>query len=355
MVLGWTQHVQFTIKMVEAFMNLFAQLLQEVADQANHSLCTCMLKAKLLASRLKGRKFRQWVDAELGGYPSRESAPPYRTIRPRFVGHFYGYGGAQVRNVILTTEGLPPELRHSIENHTFTEHIGGLEALLESGVDTFNHRWDISVVEVLRRVGGVRVDGMVLQEAETVCTRAMVRGVHHSIRFKLLNFLIELGEQYPELERSDGVAEHLPVDAADKVVERAIYQNFVFDGGQAVAKQEWNTSGDLNAGRDIVFANSIRDSFIAAESSAAPSDVKAMLGQLAEAISKAAEAMPADKAKEVAQDFATLAAEATKAEPRKPILKSVTDGLIGTLKVAGRVAEPALSIASALLKHFGAS
>lgn len=45
----------------------FSQLIEDVADQKNHSLSDVLLKAKVLAHRLKSRNFRQWVNLEING------------------------------------------------------------------------------------------------------------------------------------------------------------------------------------------------------------------------------------------------------------------------------------------------
>lgn len=60
-------------------MTKFSQLIDELADQKNHTLSDVLLKAKVLAYRLKGRKFRQWVDSEIGGYDRSTTPPDYRS------------------------------------------------------------------------------------------------------------------------------------------------------------------------------------------------------------------------------------------------------------------------------------
>jgi hypothetical protein len=154
--------------------NLFSQLLEEVADEKNNTLSSCLLRAKLLASKLKSRRFRQWVDRELEGYQDLDSVPDYRTIRPQLIGHFSGTWGARARNVILSTDGLPPTIRELVETFRFTDNSGQLEALLGADTNVFHRRWDITLVELLRQVSGVRVDGMLLNAAETVLTYVVV-------------------------------------------------------------------------------------------------------------------------------------------------------------------------------------
>jgi hypothetical protein len=335
-------------------MSLFSQLLREVSDEQNHTLSSCLLKAKLLASKLKGRKFRQWVDVELDGYQNREVVPDYRIIRPRLIGHFSGGWGSRMRNVLLTTDGLPPEIRELVENYWFTDNIGSLEALLDADTDVFRRRWDINLVDLLRRVPGVRVDMMVLQDAESLFTKTTIRGVLHAIRNRLLDFLIELSEQYPDLEKTEEAIGLLPLGVADRIAEQVIYHNCTITGVQAVSKQQMNVGGNVTVGGDLVVAAHIKDSFNKVIHSAAPSEIKDMMKQLADALAELVKALPADKAKEVSQDYEILASETAKQTPRASVLKSIGNGIIETAKVAGKVAEPAIAIIGAILKHYGA-
>jgi hypothetical protein len=330
---------------------LFVQLLNEVADE-KITLSSCLLKAKLLASCLKSRKFRQWVDAELEGYKGElSSVPDYRVIRPQLVGHFTGPFRSAMRNVLLTLDRIPSDIRELIDHHWFRDNIGGLEALLEADTDVFHRRWDITFVDLYRRIGGVRVDGMILQDAESLFSRTAVRGVLHAIRARLLNFLIELSEHYPDLEQVESASVNVPAAETDQIVDRVIYQNCTINGGQAVAKQEINAGGDISVGRDFVVADRISDSFNKFAASGAPEEVKGLVKQLGDAVTAMAQALPPEKAKEAAQDFDTIATEAAKAEPRKGWLKMAGDGLLGAAKIAGEATVGAL--VAALFQRLG--
>ena len=96
-------------------MNQFAELLREVADEKNHTLSNCLFKAKLLAANLKGRKFKQWINAELEGYQQKGDVPDYGIIRPPLVGDFHGPGGSAVNRATLSTSGLPENIRELVD------------------------------------------------------------------------------------------------------------------------------------------------------------------------------------------------------------------------------------------------
>jgi hypothetical protein len=54
----------------EMAMSQFAVLIDQVSDPHVYPLSSVMLRAKLFAARLKSRKFRDWVNLELEGYPN---------------------------------------------------------------------------------------------------------------------------------------------------------------------------------------------------------------------------------------------------------------------------------------------
>src|SRR5437879_5485936 len=72
-------------------MSGFSQLIDDVADQKNNSLSDVLLKAKVLAHRLKSRTFRQWVNSEIDGYGDKNKLPDYRIVGCNLRGDFNGY------------------------------------------------------------------------------------------------------------------------------------------------------------------------------------------------------------------------------------------------------------------------
>lgn len=147
-------------------MTLFAQLLQEVADEKNCTLSSCLFKAKVLASTLRGRKFREWVDAELGGY-SGKTLPPYRIVTCRVFGQFGSIVGHELHNVQLSVEGIDPKIREAVMNARLNHNIGGLESLLE-GEGQLAIAWPPSWVSHYRHHGGTRYVHLRLTDAWSV-------------------------------------------------------------------------------------------------------------------------------------------------------------------------------------------
>jgi hypothetical protein len=165
--------------------SLFSQLLDEVADANNYPLDNCLLRAKLLASRLPGRRFRQWVDAELGGYPDARSVPDYRSIRAPVYGNFDGMFGSAMRNVKLDISGWVDEIRSKVECFCFLENVGGLQAILGEGLPSFHCEMDMNFISLYRIQGNAQLRGMILNDAHLVINMTSVQAVLLSIRNRL--------------------------------------------------------------------------------------------------------------------------------------------------------------------------
>src|SRR4051812_16012368 len=98
-------------------MSKFSQLIDEVSDQKNHSLSEVLLKAKVLASQLRGRKFKQWIDAEINGYGKDDTIPEYRIVHSTLIGEFAGPFQARTRGP-MSTAHLDPEHREYFNKQT---------------------------------------------------------------------------------------------------------------------------------------------------------------------------------------------------------------------------------------------
>jgi hypothetical protein len=323
-----------------------------VADANKYPLDNCLLRAKLLASRLPGQRFRQWVDAELDGYPDADAVPDYRRIRTQIFGNFVGMFGAQMRNVRLSVANWGADVRQELERFYFIDNVGSLQAMLDADTETFHNRLDIEFITLYRASGDVRVDGMVLQEAQRIFAKPAVRGVLHSIRNRLLDFLIELRERHPELDDSDPAATKIPEEDVSRIVDRRIYNNCsITDGSHDVTKQIVAAGGDINVGGHFVLAEQIDRSFKKAEGGPGDREVTALMRRLGDSVKGMRQALSEGQQREAAQNYDTLTSEASKAEPRREWVRLASEELSGTAKATGNT--EILQLITRLRGHLG--
>lgn len=210
-------------------MSQFSALIDEVADPKNHTLGEVLLKAKVLGSKLKSRKFRQWVDAELNGYEKPKDVPEYRIISTHLQGIFGGPFQSSIRNVALSTRGLPESLRDIIDRFRVSNNVGELESLAATGAPNLGRVWDFAVVEAFR-VYGVQVSGYVLNQVESLISPSSLTGVLQAIRARLLDFLLALRDEYPELDEKEEAVKKVSADKLETVMQKTIYKDCVFGG-----------------------------------------------------------------------------------------------------------------------------
>ena len=206
-------------------MTNFTTLIEQVADETNYTLSSVLLKSKLLAARMRSRKFRAWVDAELNGYPDVESLPEYRILYPGLLADFWGPFGARTNNVPLTLADFPQYVQDFVGRHCFLENIGAIECMLESNSQTFHRHFDVEIVQLIRQGPAPRVTGQEMQSIQAIFTKSSVRGMLHAIRSRLLEFLIELRDKYPELESDPNALNNVSESEVSQIVDRTIYNN----------------------------------------------------------------------------------------------------------------------------------
>jgi hypothetical protein len=330
---------------------LFAELLSDVAD-IEKPLSAILLRARVLAARLRVRKFKHWVQSELNGYVCHaDSLPPYRLVGLSSYGNFEGQG---VRNegVLLPVAHIPADIRQPFETKWFKESVGQLEGLERMDGDHVNYPWEPFMLKFYRQHPGVVVTNCQLVLAWLGCPKFIVSGVLHAIRSRLLEFLVELRERHSELNIDDSILEELQTEDIAKTLDQTIFKDCTFKEAVTVATTDVQ-AGSLSVGGDFVIAERIRDSFNKV-SGAASSEVKELLGQLADALTQAEKHLPPATADQAAEDYETLAKEAARDQPRKSLLKAAGEVLVGTVKLAGEMAGPVASIVAAILKAHGA-
>jgi AbiTii len=215
-------------------MSQFSQLLNEAADAELHKLSAVLLKAKVFASRIRGRKLRQWIEAELMGYNNVKEVPSYRVVHPVLFGDFSGMFHSRIRNVHLSTSIMPKDMRNLFENYPPKESVTALEELAAVEEDgRIGHIWDIQIIEFLRKYG-TQINDMVLNHAESRFSRPSILAVISAIRSRLVDLLIELSEKYPELEKRDDAVKETRAKDIDDLTEKIVFENVTIIGDTTV-------------------------------------------------------------------------------------------------------------------------
>ncbi len=121
-------------------MSKFSHLIDDVADQRNHSLSDVLLKAKVLAHRLRSRKFREWINAEIDGYDNQCAFPACTRVMLNRAGEFIGQtcqieaaeeGGERFNSAMSDDEraAFPNLMLTCYEHHVVTNNVDAFPVL----------------------------------------------------------------------------------------------------------------------------------------------------------------------------------------------------------------------------------
>ncbi|MCY4554833.1 MAG: hypothetical protein OXF79_00285 [Chloroflexi bacterium] len=170
-------------------------ILMDVRDDLvndSATLANTLRKAKILASDLGVSEFREWVDAELAGYPDLTKLPTYRKFLATNIGTFAG-AAAVVRNVVLPTYGLPDAVKDYAANLLVHQGVGELEGMLNTESEQFQKHWPQEFV-MLSQQATALTNGAILVAAHQPIPRSLIAGVLDNVKNKLLDFILSLQE-----------------------------------------------------------------------------------------------------------------------------------------------------------------
>lgn len=211
-------------------MNLVADLKAEILD-SNSELPAILRRAKVLAYSLKSEELKQWVELELGGYPvSAEGLPAYRKAPAQNVGNFSGPVGARMNGVPIPIGSLPDHAKDWAREVLIVEGVGSLQTHARSDEDLLQANWP---ADLIAEVQDDVYQGYSLVMAWKPLTRARIMQVLESIRNSLLNFILELEDQFPEETSSDQTISSIPPDGVSNIFHYYIVgdHNVVASGG----------------------------------------------------------------------------------------------------------------------------
>lgn len=212
-------------------MGLIKELRDDIVD-SEKPLSGIMRKAKVLASMLKNEELKTWVDNELNGYSSQDDIPEYRQSTNESYGYFAGPFGSALKNFPIPTVNLPKKIQKIFEKTYHAQGIRGLESVLENDSPSFNVPWPADIIPFIQDKIYARYNCV---SAWRVIGRSQIEQIIDTVRNKLLNFVIELMEKYPDIiEKEEAIAD-IPKDQITSVVTTNIFGSHnVIASGQYV-------------------------------------------------------------------------------------------------------------------------
>lgn len=211
-------------------MTEISKLIMEIRQEAisgNKSTLPLLRKCQVLASLLKNADLKQWVARELNGYENVKDLPQYRILKAESIGNFVGAFGRTLTNAPIPLLGLGAKNAKILQRSCFFDGIGSIEGLLEA--DKNDRLAEVWPADFIALHASKFYEGFNLIQAYKVISRSAVAGLVEAVRNKVLEFVLELQEQIPNLERECDIDDPMK----DKVQQ--IVNNYIYGDGNRVA------------------------------------------------------------------------------------------------------------------------
>ena len=164
--------------------SLVHQLQAEAIDDTV-SISGLLMKAKLVASKLGMEDLTEWIEFELGGYPSRAQVPPYRRFvnQPQAFNPYVGW-------IPIELGGLPQKLIYEFTTIYIQESISNVERhALDSG------KLEVRMPETLCEMLYAGSDSHSRFKISWRFSAVSLNGVLAAVRGRILSWSLDLDKQ----------------------------------------------------------------------------------------------------------------------------------------------------------------
>lgn len=238
-------------------MKLIEELI-EIITGTSFSLTDALVKTKVLSFQLKNEELKIWVDNELNGYQNAE-LPNYRIISCQIIGHLSN-GYQRVTNYPIPLGSLEKETQEAMTTVRLFQSVSSLD-------DTINSNSSKMVMnvppEMYPYLSNGLDSGFVVEFARREISKSQVVQVTTAIRTKLLDFLLELKEEFGNSESVEKFTEGKGKELVNSIFSSAVFGNnttiIVGDNNQQTLKNSNNSTGNFDVLAKQLLANGVKE------------------------------------------------------------------------------------------------
>lgn len=204
-------------------MTLIRQLRDDAVDSGK-SLADLLRRAIVLASLLRNEELRNWAKNELEGYGPGVEVPPYRRIPAQIYGQFVGSFGRQVNNYRVPIHALklsPRMLDLLAEEIAFRNGVASLEDMVTVQEGTLNFSMPSEICMLMPQV----IEGFHCAALTRRTHTSAVKQVLDSARSRLLDIVLDLSAEFPDITDSEKAVQGVDRTAAASIIHNHIYGN----------------------------------------------------------------------------------------------------------------------------------
>lgn len=201
--------------------------MRHAASDSTTSLPDLLRKTKILARRLGNGPLEEWTNKELEGYEPEDQLPPYRVMRTESMGTFQNFGSR--RRLRIPTDSLPEqggwrEMATTVPMREPIAHIADMVSTPTADDERLGASWPINAVAWCQQNVEFYSDGLVLQSAWRVITRAGIAGMLDTLRTRILGFALDIEQENPRAGEIPGRHDApIPQERVAQIVNHTIF------------------------------------------------------------------------------------------------------------------------------------
>lgn len=198
------------------------KLIDEIIDLLSGNagdLTDALIKTKVLLHKIGHKELVGWVNSELNGYTEANEVPPYRVFRAQVLANMTNMA-YQFNSHPIPTMHLDGSYRESLETAKMSESIAVLEKFVANNEGSLRQSIPMEANRLLEK--GL-AEGLHIQQAWSEIQLSSVTSILTQVRSRLLDFLLELNENFKGELTDAQVTERAASTDAESMFDNAIF------------------------------------------------------------------------------------------------------------------------------------
>lgn len=194
----------------------------EILSSSNGVLSEALIKTKVLLHKIGHKELVAWVNKELNGYGDEDELPEYRIVHAQVL--VYATNGAyEVRSHPVPMGHIDQKFREMWEKGRMPHSLAVIEKMInssEGNSDTFESPIPMEANGLLSK--GL-ANGYIVQRAWSEIPVAAVADILMQVRSRLLDFILELSDEFSEANTDEDVKKIASNFDASNLFNNAIF------------------------------------------------------------------------------------------------------------------------------------
>ncbi|HEW79115.1 MAG TPA: response regulator receiver protein [Phycisphaerales bacterium] len=243
-------------------MKLISEII-EILSSDTGKLSDALIKTKVLLHKIGHKELVPWVNSELNGYPDRDSVPEYRVLQAQVLVNASN-GAYRVTSHHIPMGHLDKKHRESIETARMDQSLAVLEKFTEKDTGHLQAHIPMESYGILDKGLGNSYE---IESAWSEIGHTSVLQILTQVRSRLLDFILELNDQFPNELNEEEVKERISNVDAENLFNSAIFGDnttILVGSSNTQTVSNVNIKGDFSALAKTLENNGVSDSDITA-------------------------------------------------------------------------------------------